>query len=201
MAFNEQIKKVRKIKNMTQIEMSKALGVDTSTYSLYESGKREPNIDKIRKICNILNVSSDFILETKFKVNEISQIFSNNFNIFIKQNDLNIEEIAKETNVNLEVLKNCLDGNGNIDVKDISKIAKYIKVPLETLLLTDEPVDNKNDYNVKAVKAFLNELKNLNKVQAVVMFNEGDSQQIINLTEEQYKSTRDYLDFIRNRNK
>lgn len=201
MAFHEQIKKVRKIKKMTQIEMAKALEVDTSTYSLYEAGKREPNIDKIRRICNILNVSSDFVLETKFKVNEISQIFSNNFNIFIKQNNLNIEEIAKETNVNLEILKNCLDGNGNIDIKDINTIAKYVKIPLDILLLTNESVDNKEDYNIKAVKAFLDELKGSNKVQAVIMFNERDSQQIINLTEEQYKSTRDYLDFIKSRNK
>ena len=36
-----------------------------STYSLYEKGAREPNINKIIKIANVLKVSADDLLGTR----------------------------------------------------------------------------------------------------------------------------------------
>lgn len=37
-------------------------GVAKSTYSLYESGNREPNVQNIKKIADILGVSADELL-------------------------------------------------------------------------------------------------------------------------------------------
>lgn len=42
--------------------MAENIGVAKSTYSLYESGKREPNVDTIKKIASSLNVSADTLL-------------------------------------------------------------------------------------------------------------------------------------------
>ena len=38
------------------------LFVRKSTYSLYESGNREPNVQTIKKIADLLNVSADDLL-------------------------------------------------------------------------------------------------------------------------------------------
>lgn len=60
--FNENLKAARERKNMTQKEVADNIGVAKSTYSLYESGNREPNVQTIKKIADILNVSADDLL-------------------------------------------------------------------------------------------------------------------------------------------
>ena len=56
--FNENLKVARERRQLTQTQMADALGVAKSTYSLYESGKREPNVQTIKKISDILNAVS-----------------------------------------------------------------------------------------------------------------------------------------------
>lgn len=60
--FNENLKAARERKNMTQKEVADNIGVAKSTYSLYESGNREPNVQTIKKIADVLNVSADDLL-------------------------------------------------------------------------------------------------------------------------------------------
>ena len=60
--FNENLKTAREKKNMTQKEVADSIGVAKSTYSLYESGNREPNVQTIKKIADTLNVSADDLL-------------------------------------------------------------------------------------------------------------------------------------------
>lgn len=60
--FNENLKVARERKGMTQKEVADSIGVAKSTYSLYESGGREPNVQTIKKLANVLNASSDDLL-------------------------------------------------------------------------------------------------------------------------------------------
>jgi len=60
--FHENLKLVRENKEITQKAVAEAIGVAKSTYSLYESGKREPDIDKIKKISIFLKTSADYLL-------------------------------------------------------------------------------------------------------------------------------------------
>lgn len=60
--FNENLRAARERKNMTQKEVADNIGVAKSTYSLYESGNREPNVQTIKKIADTLNVSADDLL-------------------------------------------------------------------------------------------------------------------------------------------
>ena len=60
--FNENLSIAREKKNMTQKELADIIGVAKSTYSLYESGNREPNVQTIKKIADALNVSADTLL-------------------------------------------------------------------------------------------------------------------------------------------
>ena len=77
--FHEILKKFRTEKNITQANMSKLLGLSRSTYSLYELGRREPNIDTLKKIASILGVTLDELigwqsqnLNTNKEINNIS---------------------------------------------------------------------------------------------------------------------------------
>ena len=60
--FYENLKNVREKKGISQKEMAERIGVAKSTYSMYESGSREPNLQTIRKIANVLDVSIEYLM-------------------------------------------------------------------------------------------------------------------------------------------
>lgn len=60
--FNENLKEARIKKGLSQKEVADNIGVAKSTYSLYESGNREPNVQTIKKIADFLNISADELL-------------------------------------------------------------------------------------------------------------------------------------------
>lgn len=70
--FYENLKAARLQKNISQKEVAEAIGVAKSTYSLYESGKREPNVKTIKKIADFLGVSGDSLLGTDTEVNTLA---------------------------------------------------------------------------------------------------------------------------------
>lgn len=63
--FNQRLKELRKQKNLSQLEMANTLGVARTTYSMYEQGKRSPEISIIIKIAEYHNVSIDYLLGRK----------------------------------------------------------------------------------------------------------------------------------------
>ena len=60
--FNENLKKARERSGLSQKDVAENIGVAKSTYSLYESGSREPNVQTIKKIADCLNTSADSLL-------------------------------------------------------------------------------------------------------------------------------------------
>ena len=60
--FFENLKKARLRKGLSQVQLAEQLGVAKSTYSMYESGNREPNVQTIKKIADILSVTTDELL-------------------------------------------------------------------------------------------------------------------------------------------
>lgn len=55
----------RKYKGYTQSEMAKKLSVSRQTYINYEKGRTEPTYDVLVKISNVLNKSTDELLDNK----------------------------------------------------------------------------------------------------------------------------------------
>ena len=60
--FNDNLKEARLRSGLSQKEVAENIGVAKSTYSLYESGNREPNVQTIKKISDALDVSADELL-------------------------------------------------------------------------------------------------------------------------------------------
>ncbi len=81
MGFAKQLKIARqKNKNKyTQQDIADILGIDASAYSNYETGKREPNVAKLKEIAKILNVSVDFLLETGLEKSNLYSIQEKEF--------------------------------------------------------------------------------------------------------------------------
>ena len=60
--FRERLQEIRNDHHDTQLQLSKKLGVAKSSVSNWEQGKSEPGFDILCKICQIYDVSSDFLL-------------------------------------------------------------------------------------------------------------------------------------------
>lgn len=61
-AVMERLKELRKLKNLTMKELGQIVNVAESTISLYENGKREPDYETLKKLADVLNVSTDYLL-------------------------------------------------------------------------------------------------------------------------------------------
>lgn len=54
---------LRKNAHFTQTKLAHELGVCPNTISQYESGKRKPNIDMLKKIAQVLNCTVDDLIK------------------------------------------------------------------------------------------------------------------------------------------
>ena len=60
--FAERLNKIRKEKGISAQQMAQHLGICLRSYRNYESGDREPSLDTLVRIADVLNVSLDYLL-------------------------------------------------------------------------------------------------------------------------------------------
>jgi transcriptional regulator with XRE-family HTH domain len=63
MSYGIKLKRARQNKMLTQEEVAKMIPMNQSNYSKIERDNQEPNLFQIRRMCEILNVSADYLLE------------------------------------------------------------------------------------------------------------------------------------------
>lgn len=61
--FYDKLKELRSEKSLKQSDISEMLNITPEAYTQYEKGKRKPNLENLRKLALIFNVSSDYLLE------------------------------------------------------------------------------------------------------------------------------------------
>ncbi|MCI8488358.1 helix-turn-helix transcriptional regulator [Pumilibacter intestinalis] len=64
--FCKNIKEIRKSCELTQKQVAQKLNVVESCYANWEQGRTEPNIEMLRKLGKIYNVSIDELLNENF---------------------------------------------------------------------------------------------------------------------------------------
>lgn len=62
MRIGERIKYLREAKGLTQKDVANKLGLESAAVSKYELNLREPNIEALKKLSEIFEVSTDFLL-------------------------------------------------------------------------------------------------------------------------------------------
>ncbi|MCJ1993109.1 helix-turn-helix transcriptional regulator [Lactococcus piscium] len=60
--FGDKLKTLRKSKKLTQAELAQRLEISKSSVTSYEQGRIYPSLEIFSKICETLNVSSDYLL-------------------------------------------------------------------------------------------------------------------------------------------
>jgi len=81
MSFNDQLTKLRKRNNITQIELANLMNVKQYVISSWETGRSEPNISQIIKLSDIFKISTDYLLDRHIIItnseNEFNKVIEN----------------------------------------------------------------------------------------------------------------------------
>lgn len=101
--LGEKIRLYRENKNMTQSEIADILGVKAATISKYEAGTLEPNIESLKKLAELFEVSIDELLkEDKFDISKINilEVLREQKNMKLKGNLYHNTQITFAYNTN-----------------------------------------------------------------------------------------------------
>jgi transcriptional regulator with XRE-family HTH domain len=60
--FCERLKASRSASKLKLEDIERELGISKRAYLYYESGDREPNLEKQKALCDLFNVSADYLL-------------------------------------------------------------------------------------------------------------------------------------------
>lgn len=62
MTLNENIRRLRMARNISQVDLAKALGVTKQSISNWENNNIQPSIDMLIRICDYFRVTTDYML-------------------------------------------------------------------------------------------------------------------------------------------
>ena len=60
--FGKKLREARMARNLTQQKVSDAVGLALRSYQCYEQGTREPSLDMLVKLADLLEVPTDYLL-------------------------------------------------------------------------------------------------------------------------------------------
>ena len=66
------IRKYRELNGMTQKQLAEKLGISSARLSNWELGTNRPDVDMLAKLCTILNVSANALLDLHKQVSVLS---------------------------------------------------------------------------------------------------------------------------------
>ena len=108
--FGEKIKLYRENKKMTQNQVADILGVSSATISKYESGALEPNIESLKRLSELFEISIDELLNDEEKKFDISKI--NVLDILREQKEMKLKgNLYHNTQIIFAYNTNHIEGN------------------------------------------------------------------------------------------
>lgn len=60
--FADRLKQLRIKKGLTQVEFAKKFNISSGTIAMWETGKRTPDVETLKKIANFFDVTLDYLL-------------------------------------------------------------------------------------------------------------------------------------------
>lgn len=114
MSFAEQLKRSRIARGLTQQQVADKMGITNSTYCGYETGKRQPDVAKIKQLAIILNTSGDILLETGFSTVTNASQNQNNIQLSVDEEKIikNYRNLNREGQENLVNYSDVLVSSG-----------------------------------------------------------------------------------------
>lgn len=112
--LKDNIKRLRKEKNLTQIELAEYLEVSASSIGMYEQGRREPDFKILKKMSLFFNVSVDNLIDcTKIST--------------FKKEDRDVSDLIFDMNEYLQRQKGLMFNGQMLTDNDITMIMEALK--------------------------------------------------------------------------
>lgn len=117
--LSERLRELRKENKITQVKVSKDLGIAQATYSGYETGLNEPSAEMLMHLSDYFNVSVDYLLgKSDIKATQAEEDF-------MKAVEVNsIDEMIHKYNITL-------GEDEKMDTSEEKKLVKLIKMFIE----------------------------------------------------------------------
>ncbi len=147
MNIGDKIKDLRNYKGLTQEQLAEKSGLSKNAIWNYETGRRKPNTDILKKIASGLEVS----IETFFNNNSTSKLTSaeelmDKFNI-----DKSFTELSELSNLSISKIDNIFSpykkGYTDDDIKTLGKALKLSNDQIDEWLVFNakKPYENRNE--------------------------------------------------------
>ncbi|WP_459195802.1 helix-turn-helix domain-containing protein [Wukongibacter baidiensis] len=121
--LTKRLRELRKEKKLTQNDVANKLGISQSAYNHYEKGIRIPDAITLKKLADILDVSTDYLLG-RTNIKEISLIEGNIVPEELKAigvDYMKVDKTAKEQGFTPEDIQEILETMGRINRKNNSR--------------------------------------------------------------------------------
>ncbi|MCT0449921.1 helix-turn-helix domain-containing protein [Lactococcus lactis] len=130
--FAEQLKTLRKINGLTQKELAEKLKIKQNSYSDWENGKSEPNIEMLVRIADYFDVSLDYLMGGKMK--NITEEFSLCLKKIRMKRKLSQKQIAEELKISQQQYSKWEGGIITPNAETLVRLADYFDVSVDYLL-------------------------------------------------------------------
>lgn len=130
--FAEQLKTLRKINGLTQKELAEKLKIKQNSYSDWENGKSEPNIEMLVRIADYFDVSLDYLMGGKMK--NITEEFSLCLKKIRMKRKLSQKQIAEELKISQQQYSKWEGGISTPNAETLVRLADYFDVSVDYLL-------------------------------------------------------------------
>ena len=117
MKFNDKLIKLRKIKGLSQEELGYEINVTRQTISKWELGTTTPEMESLKEIARVFDVSIDILTDDTKELDEVSKdISSNSTNNNFNYNDIENGTSNNSNYVENDYSKNSKDGSNKKSV-------------------------------------------------------------------------------------
>lgn len=108
----QRLRELREAKGLSQNEVAKLIGVTRTAYLHYETGRYKP-VRKIKELCNLFNVTSDYILGTDVETvdkKEVDKKKPADLEKFLNQSEVMFDgEVMKLSEEDRQEIRNALE--------------------------------------------------------------------------------------------
>ncbi|MBD5463645.1 MAG: helix-turn-helix domain-containing protein [Lachnospiraceae bacterium] len=135
MTIGKKIREMRKKAGLTQKELGKLSNTSETTIKQYELDKRQPRIEQLKKIANVLNVKiTDFLEKDEDNEHDISSFQFTNYEDL--RNTLSEipewKEVVRQKDRDDKLLSNFRQLNETGQAKAIDRVAELTEIPRYT---------------------------------------------------------------------
>lgn len=131
---------LRNKKGLNQRDFAQAIGVSNGAVAMWETNKRQPDLEMLKKIAEYYDVSTDYLLGNDSASDDISEqnnqigCYDNSINYWIGKTGLGSDEVAQKLGISEDLLYEYIHGHIPIPYQILTALSEICEVSTDCLL-------------------------------------------------------------------